>query len=83
MTLDGTPSLYQRLIDAGYPKDSIFHHGSDLYIFVTPCTEQIVVQWCKDNGYDPRWMCPQFTDNETGRLMFDCAFQYPCKEMIE
>lgn len=75
------PTLYQRLIDAGYPEDKMFYHCSDLYIFVTPLTKLIVTQWCRDNGYDPRWMCPQFRDQKTGRLMYDCAFQYPCKEM--
>lgn len=74
-------SLYDRLVKAGYPEDQMFHHYSDLYIFVTPMTQQIVAEWCRDNGYDPRWMCPTFHDNETGRLMYDCAFQYPCKEV--
>ena len=29
-------SLIDLLLEEGYPKEEIFHHGSDLYIFVTP-----------------------------------------------
>lgn len=31
-------TLMQRLIEAGYSEKDIFHHESDLYVFVTPIT---------------------------------------------
>lgn len=69
-------SLMQRLLDAGYPREQIYHHESDLYVFVTPLTMRIVEGWCKDNGYR-RWLtCPIFKDQITGKAMYDCAFQY-------
>lgn len=69
-------TLMQRLLEAGYPRDQMFNHESDLYIFVTPLTKRVVEEWCKENKFDRRWMCPIFTDQITGRPMYDCAFQY-------
>lgn len=68
--------LLQRLLDAGYPKEDVFHHGSDLYVFVTPVTKRVVEEWCKEHGYSRSWHCPMFKDQVTGRAMYDCAFQY-------
>ena len=31
-------TLMERLLAAGYPRDQMFSHESDLYIFVTPLT---------------------------------------------
>lgn len=69
-------TLIELLIEAGYPKEEIYHHGSDLYVYVTPLTTQIIDKWCKTNGYHKKWHCPIFTDQITGKLMYDCAFQY-------
>lgn len=69
-------SLMQRLIDGGYPVEQMDHHASDLYVYVTPLTTKIIDQWCRDNGYNKKHHCPTFTDNITGRQMYDCAFQY-------
>ena len=69
-------TLMQRLLEAGYPRDQMFNHESDLYIFVTPLTKRVVEEWCKENKFDRHWMCPIFTDQITGRPMYDCAFQY-------
>ena len=33
-------TLLERLLDAGYPKDQVFHHCSDLYVFITPLTKK-------------------------------------------
>lgn len=69
-------TLLQRLLDAGYPESDIFHHCSDLYVYVTPLTAKIVSDWCKEHKLNKNWNCPIFTDRITGRLMYDCAFQY-------
>lgn len=68
--------LMQRLIDAGYSVNDMDHHETDLYVYVTPQTTKIINEWCKENGYNPDWQCPKFTDQITGKQMYDCAFQY-------
>ena len=35
-------TLMERLLAAGYPRDQMFSHESDLYIFVTPLTMRVV-----------------------------------------
>ena len=68
--------LMQRFLDAGYNKAEMYHHESDLYVFVTPVTTKVINEWSKENGYGKNWHCPIFTDQVTGRQMYDCAFQY-------
>ena len=73
-------TLMQRLLDAGYPKEEMYHHRSDLYVFVTPLTTKVIDEWLDDNGYrhlkaNPLYV-DQFTDQITGRRMYDIAFQY-------
>lgn len=69
-------TLMEMLIDAGYPKEDMYHHYSDLYIFVTPLTKKIVDKWYKERGLNREWHCPIFKDQITGRPMYDCAFQW-------
>ena len=69
-------TLMQRFIEAGYSAKDIFHHESDLYVFVTPITTRVINEWCKETGFDNDWHCPIFTDQITGKQMYDCAFQY-------
>lgn len=69
-------TLMEMLLEAGYPKDEMFHHGSDLYVYVTPITAKVIDEWCKERKYNKNWHCPKFTDQVTGKLMYDCAFQY-------
>lgn len=69
-------TLMERLVAEGYPKEGFFHHYSDLYIFATPMTQRVVNQWCKDNGYHRHLFVSTFHDQQTGRLMYDVAFQY-------
>lgn len=69
-------TLMERLLQAGYPEDEIFHHESDLYIYYTSLTKRIVTNWCKENGYSYYIMCQVFKDQVTGRPMFDIPFQY-------
>lgn len=69
-------SLMRRLLDAGYPREEMDHHESDLYVYVTPLTTKIISEWCNENGHRMSWHCPTFKDQITGRQMYDCAFQY-------
>lgn len=69
-------TLLERLLDAGYPKTEIYHHMSDLYVFVTPLTTKIISEWCDENGYTMNLNCAKFVDQITGNMMYDCAFQY-------
>lgn len=69
-------TLLERLLGAGYPKEQVYHYHSDLYVFVTPLTTKIIREWCNEFGHDMNWNFPIFTDNVTGKKMYDCAFQY-------
>ena len=80
---DANKSLLQRLLDAGYPKEDIHHHESDLYIFKTPLTTKVLEEWCEANGWDKEmihlqksFVCEVFFDRITGEPMYDVAFQY-------
>jgi hypothetical protein len=74
--------LMQMLIEAGYPKEDIHHHASDLYVYVTPLTTKVLHEWCKANGWKEKMVEEKscvfniFTDQITGRKMYDIAFQY-------
>lgn len=69
-------TLMVRLLEAGYPESEMDHHESDLYVYVTPLTTKVIEEWCKENGFSKNWHCPIFTDQITGKKMYDCAFQY-------
>ena len=69
-------TLMERLLDAGYPRNEMYHHYSDLYIFATPLTNRVVNQWAADNGLHRQLFVTTFRDQVTGRLMYDIAFQY-------
>lgn len=69
-------TLMETLIDAGYPREEMYHHCSDLYIFWTPTTIQIVDRWYKERGLNRALFVKQFKDQITGRLMLACVFQY-------
>lgn len=72
--------LMQMLLEAGYPRDQMFHHYSDLYVFATPLTWRVISEWRKDNGFHidlfDSFLFNSFIDNITGRRMYDIAFQY-------
>lgn len=69
-------TLKQMLLDAGYPENEMFHHYSDLYVFVTPVTTRVIDKWCNEHGYTKSWHCSKFKDQITGKPMYDCAFQW-------
>lgn len=66
------------LIGAGYPKEEMYHpsYGSDLYVYVIPLTTKVIEEWCKIHNYRMAWHCPTFKDQITGKMMYDCAFQW-------
>lgn len=72
-------TLMQTLEDAGYPKSEFDHHGSDLYVFAYINgmeTRPIIDKWFTQNGLSVAAFVEPFVDNVTGKLMYDCAFQY-------
>lgn len=69
-------TLKEMLLNAGYPREEIFHHYSDMYVYVTELTTRVITEWCKANGFNKNWHCPTFKDQITGRLMYDCHFNW-------
>lgn len=71
-------TLKEMLLEAGYPESEMYHpsYGSDLYVYVTQLTTKIIEGWCKEHNYRMDWFCPIFKDQITGRMMYDCAFQW-------
>ena len=73
-------SLMESLLEAGYPPEDIAHHYSDLYVYVTPLTTKVIIEWADENGYDNNLrdgvFVQTFKDQITGRKMYDIAFQY-------
>ncbi len=78
MLIDMQKTLMEMLIEAGYPKEEMYHpsYGSDLYVYVTPLTTKVIEEWCKAYDYRMAWHCPTFKDQITGKMMYDCAFQW-------
>ena len=64
------------LLDAGYPKNRIYHYYSDLYIEAAPFTTSIIEKWYEDNNLSMEALCKKFKDNLSGSMMYDCFFQY-------
>lgn len=69
-------TLMETLIAAGYPQDEMYHHRSDLYVYATPLTQRVINEWFKANRLNRCLFVSMFTDNITGRKMYDIAFQY-------
>lgn len=73
-------SLMERLLEAGYPPEDIDHYYYDLYVYVTPLTTKVILEWADENGYDnilrDEWFVQKFKDQITGRMMYDIAVQY-------
>ena len=72
--------LMERLVEAGYPKDQIYHHETDLYVFQTELTTKVIDEWLPENGWkrlkDDPFLIGRFNDQITGKPMYDIAFQY-------
>lgn len=69
-------TLMEALEKAGYPREEMFNHCSDLYVYATPLTKRVITKWYKENGYTMDFFTEIFKDQITGRPMYDCAFQY-------
>ena len=72
-------TLMECLLETGYPPENIYHHDSDLYVYVTPLTTKVIKEWMKDNNYTDNlngFLIQKFRDQITGRMMYDIAFQY-------
>lgn len=68
-------SLYEALLSSGYPKEDIFNHESDMYVYVTPLTTRLVEEFWPDDGMRELFV-KKFKDNVTGSHMYDVAFAY-------
>ena len=69
-------TLMEVLEKAGYPREQMFNHNSDLYVFVTPVTTRVINDWCVAEGINKEVFLETFKDNITGRPMYSIAFQY-------
>ena len=69
-------TLMQELLDAGYPREEMFSHESDLYVYVTPLTKRIVEGYYKRKGWSRTLCAPIFRSATDGKPMYDCAFAY-------
>lgn len=69
-------TLMEELEKAGYPRERMFNHNSDLYVFVTPVTTRVINDWCVAEGINKEVFLETFKDNITGRPMYSIAFQY-------
>lgn len=68
--------LMEALKKAGYPREQMFNHCSDLYVFITPLTKRVVDKWFKDEWLNKSLFVKTFSDQITGKPMYDIAFQY-------
>lgn len=69
-------TLMEELEEAGYPREQMFNHCSDLYVFATPLTKRVIDEWLKENGWHREPFITTFRDQITGKPMYDIAFQY-------
>lgn len=69
-------TLMEKLVEAGYPKEDFFHHCSDLYIYANLMTQRVINEWFKEQQLDRTLFVSMFTDQITGKPMYDVAFQY-------
>lgn len=69
-------TLMEALAKSGYPREQMFDHCSDLYIFASPKTKEVIIEWFMRQGLDWTVFAKPFKDQVTGRQMYDIAFQY-------
>ena len=55
---------------------AMYHHESDLYVFLTPLTKRVIDKWFKEEGLTRSLFVSTFRDQITGKPMYDIAFQY-------
>lgn len=69
-------TLMEKFEAAGYPRKEMYHHESDLYVFLTPLTKRVIDEWFKEEGLTRSLFVSTFRDQITGESMYDVAFQY-------
>lgn len=69
-------TLIETLLGAGYSEKEIYHHYSDLYIFVNDLTREVIEEWFTKQGLNKKLFVSTFRDQITGKPMFEIAFQY-------
>lgn len=69
-------TLMEKLLEAGYPREEMYHHCSDLYVYLTPLTMRVINEWFKEEGLNRENFVSTFTDQVSGRPMYDVSFQY-------
>ena len=69
-------TLMEALEEAGYPREQMFNHYSDLYVFASQKTLDVIIKWFKQQGYNWTLFVKSFEDQVAGRKMYDIAFQY-------
>lgn len=69
-------TLMEAILKSGYPPQDISHHESDLYVFVTKETTQVINDWFKQHHMNQDLFVSKFKDQITGRLMYDLAFAF-------
>lgn len=69
-------TLVEKIISVGYPREKIYHHYSDLYVYATPVTTKAIREWFEDRQLKQELFVSKFKDNITGKPMYDIAFQY-------
>lgn len=67
-------TVMQELLAAGYPREQMYHWQSDLYVFATPLTKQVLEKYYRERHWNMKHYAPIFTDQITGRPMYDIAF---------
>lgn len=68
-------SLMTMLLEAGVKRNEMFTHESDLYVFVTSITTEVINKWCNENGFNRQHHCPIFRSATDRREMYECIFQ--------
>lgn len=66
----------EKLVEAGYPQEHFYHHCSDLYLFANSLTQKVINEWFEEQQMDRTLFVSIFTDQITGKPMYNVAFQY-------
>ena len=54
----------------------MFNHYSDLYVYASDKVLSEIIGWFEKQKLDWRLFVESFTEQTTGRVMYDVAFQY-------
>lgn len=71
-----TKSLFEMLIESGYPREDIHHWYSDMYVSKNSSTSQVIDDWIQKSGIKRDLFVDEFKDNVTGESMYEIKFAY-------